>query len=634
MSGFQGAVDQSATTRLTVAQAIVKYLAAQHTERDGRVHRLISGIFGIFGHGNVHGIGQALLEYPHHLQFLPARNEQAMVHMAVAYAKSERRMSTYACTASIGPGAMNMITGAALATVSRLPVLLLAADAFASRLQGPVLQQLESPGAGDLTANDAFRPVSRYFDRITRPEQLLVALPEACRVLTSPVETGAVVLSLPQDIQSEAYEFPTGFFETRVWRVPRRAPTPDEVDHVLGLIDHSEQPVIIAGGGVRYSGAEAELARFAEVFGIPVAETFAGKGSMSASSWLSLGGMGTSGNPAANEIVANADLVISLGTRMTDTQTGSHSLFKNAAVTFLAINVNEHDAVRLGATPVVADIRKTLEALNARASTTIRDPSRPAFRARVEAVTSKWRTALEQATSSSGEPLSQGELVRTLNEFAEPGDVVIGAAGTLPTDLLRIWDATGGKECYLEFGFSCMTHEIPAGVGVRLSRPDGQVYVLVGDGSFLMNPTEILTAVQLDLQVTFIVVENHGFRSIHGIQLRQSGAGDLGNEFRRRNPETSERDGEYLPVDLELIAEGLGATTFRARTRTDLDAALSQARDAAGPCVIVAEADRGSQLPESGAWREIPPAEVGDSQEVVERRATYETARRSQRFYY
>jgi 3D-(3,5/4)-trihydroxycyclohexane-1,2-dione acylhydrolase (decyclizing) len=617
------------TIELTAAQALVRYLAAQHTARDGAVRRLFAGIFGIFGHGNVHGIGQALVQNPDLLRFYAARNEQAMVHLAAAYAKSERRLSTFACTASIGPGATNMVTGAALSTVNRLPVLLLPADTFSNRLQGPVLQQLEMPSAGDTTVNDAFRVVSRYFDRITRPEQLLEALPEACRVLTSPAEAGAVVLSLPQDVQTEAYAFPAQFFEHREWEVARRPPAAAEVARVVALLEEAERPVVIAGGGVRYSEAEVELREFAIAFEIPVAETFAGKGSLQNGSWLCLGGMGTSGNPAANRLLSEADLVICLGTRLTDSQTASRSLFQDPDVRFVSVNVDDRDAHKLNATPVVADIRETLRALNGRANRS----SRPGYREHVERITTEWHQELEAVVSVSREPLAQCELVRALNDFAVPGDIVIGASGTLPTDLLKTWDATTGKDCYLEFGFSCMTHEIPAGIGVRLSKPEGDVYVLVGDGSFLMNPTEILTAVQLGLSMTIVVVENHGFRSIHGLQLQYAGLGDLGNEFRTLDVDRWRYDGAYLEVDLAKIAEGLGARVFRAGNREEFEHALTQARDLHTVSVVVAEVDHTVSLPWSEAWREIPPAEVFEDPDGATRRATYATTRSSQRFY-
>lgn len=626
--------DGRKTVRLTAAQAIVRYLAVQYSARDGAARRLIPGMFGIFGHGNVQGLGQALAEYPDLLPVLPARSEQAMVHIAAAYARSERRLATYACTASIGPGATNMVTGAALATVNRLPVLLLPADYFAGRQQGPVLQQLENFTSGDMSVNEVFRTVCRYFDRITRPEQLLTALPEACRVLTSPRETGAVALALPQDVQCEAYDYPEQFFDPHEWHICRVTPTSEQVAQILRLIERSQRPVAIAGGGVRYSQAEGELAQFARQFNIPVAETFAGKGVMGDETWLTLGGMGTSGNPAANALLRDADLVICLGTRMTDTQTGSQTLFQSPAVRFIAVNVDEHDAMKQGALPVVADIRETLRALCSAATTLGCKVPRIQYKASIEAVQHAWSEQLQGTLDRAG-PLSQAQVVGTLNESVSPGDVVVGAAGTLPTDLLKSWRAVGDRDCYLEFGFSCMTHEIPAGIGLRLSREGGEVYVLLGDGSFLMNPSELATAVQCGLKLTVIVVENRRYQSIYGIQLRRCGPSSLGNEFKLLDAKTGRQIDRELPLDLAKIAEGFGTRATTVSSKEELENALSEARGATRTSVIVArlDADATPGLPASGAWRDIPAAEVSLSSLGAERLAEYETEREERRFF-
>ena len=612
------------TVRRTAAQAIVNFLAVQHSERDGRRRRLIPGMFGIFGHGNVHGLGQALLETDAELPFLPARSEQGMVHVAAAYAKSERRLATYACASSIGPGATNMITGAALATVNRLPVLLLPADYFARRQQGTVLQQLEHPTGGDVSVNDCFRAVSRYFDRITHPEQLLSALPEACRVLTSPSEAGAVVLSLPQDVQAEAYDFPREFFEPRTWPVLRQPPPPEQVRVLAELIGRSERPVIVAGGGVVYSEAEDELRALAARCGIPVTETFAGKGAMRSRGWPAIGGMGTSGNPAANELLRTADLVLCLGTRLTDTQTGSRTLFQRPDARFVAVNTDARDAHKEGALPIVGDLRETLRALLAVLGES-GYTTQAAYREHALQLCAGWEEHVaNRQPSRSARPLSQPELVTTLNGFASSGDIVIGAAGTLPTDLLRLWDASGGRDCYLEFGFSCMTHEIPAGIGARLSRPRGEVYVLVGDGSFLMNPSEIFTAVQLGLKITILVVENHRFQSIFGLQQRTAGEGDIGNEFVPLDPFTGRRVAGSLTPDLVQIARGLGAEACRVEREADLLEAIARARaDTRTHVVVVAVDSEAPPLPGSGAWRDIPPAEVASDPAAARRRAEY-----------
>ncbi|MDQ4082080.1 MAG: thiamine pyrophosphate-binding protein, partial [Actinomycetota bacterium] len=464
------------SVRLTVGQAIVRYLQRQYTEADSETRRLLPAIFGIFGHGNVIGLGQALEEHGRDLRFLQGRNEQSMVHAAAAFAKASRRRATLACTSSIGPGATNMVTGAAGATINRVPVLLFPGDTYATRRQGPVLQQLEHPVAGDVSVNDCFRPVSRFFDRITRPEALLTALPEAVRVLTSPVETGAVTLALPQDVQAEAYDYPESFFEERAWRIERARPDERRIGEAVELLGRASRPVVIAGGGVRYSEAEGELAAFARQLGIPVAETLAGKGAMQEASWLALGGVGLEGNAGANRVVKRADLVLCVGTRLTDFATGSQSVFQHPDVRFAAVNVTDRDARKQGALPIVADAREALLALRvacarARVSTT------EDYRREVERTKDEWLEERRRvAEPIEGETMSQGQLILTLNDVARDGDTVIAAAGTPPGDLLKLWDATGGRECHLEFGYSCMGYELPAGVGVRMAKEGGEVY--------------------------------------------------------------------------------------------------------------------------------------------------------------
>ncbi len=444
------------TIRLTMAQALVRFLQAQESERDGERRRLIPGIFGIFGHGNVHGLGQALDELGDELTFFQGRNEQSMVHAATAFAKATRRRATLAVTSSIGPGATNMVTGAALATINRLPVLLLPGDTYATRRQGPVLQQLESPVAGDVSVNDTFRPVARFFDRIVRPEQLLTALPEAMRVLTSPVDAGAVVLALPQDVQSEAFDYPLRFFDPRVWRIERPAPDVHAVQEAIELLQTAKRPLLVAGGGVRYAEAEAELAKLASRAGIPVVETFAGKGSVADDAWYGLGGLGLEGNPGANEVAREADVVVAVGTRLTDFATGSHSLFQNPAVRFVAVNVDARDAHKVGALAIVADAREALVALNDWAVGRGIAPY-PGYRGTIDAERQSWLVQRQGlANHVEGERMSQAELILAMNEAAQPGDTILTAAGTPPGDLLKLWDATGGRDCHIEFGYSCM----------------------------------------------------------------------------------------------------------------------------------------------------------------------------------
>jgi 3D-(3,5/4)-trihydroxycyclohexane-1,2-dione acylhydrolase (decyclizing) len=621
------------TIRLTMAQALVKYLQVQQSERDGERRRLIPAIFGIFGHGNVAGIGQALYEYGQELPYYQPCNEQSMVHTAMGFAKANRRCATFACTSSIGPGATNMITGAATATINRIPVLLLPSDYYATRHQGPVLQQLEHPVSADLSVNDCFRPVSRFFDRISRPEQLLTALPEAMRVLTDPAETGAVTLSLPQDIQAHAYDYPAHFFAGRIWRIERRPPDPGRIAEAVALLKAAKRPVIIAGGGVHYAAASEELRTFAERCGIPVGETSGGKGAIPGDSPLSLGGSGLNGTPAAAQIVRDADLVIAIGTRLTDFVTGSQSAFQHPDVRFIAINVCPHDAYKQGALPIVADARETLSALANAADDITTDA---AYRAEIAAAKEAWATQLREEiyVQIPGEAMSQGQLIGTLNAAARAGDTVIAAAGGAPGDLLKLWETSGGRHCHLEFGFSCMGYELPAGIGVRMAQPEGEVYVLIGDGTYLMNPSELVTALQEGLKVTVVLSENHGYQVIRQLQMNRAGR-SFGNEFRARDAATQRLEGDYITIDFAQHAASMGARTWHVTTTDTLNMALAEARDETRSCVIVVETEPHRYLPGSGVWWDVAPAEATTDPLTDERRTAYENERAQlQRFYY
>ena len=623
------------TVRLTMAQALVRFLQVQYSERDGETRRLIPAVFGIFGHGNVAGIGQALDEYGRDLPYYQTRNEQSMVHTAVGFAKAGLRLSAMACTTSIGPGATNMLSGAATATINRIPVLLLPSDIYATRLQGPVLQQLEHPISADVSVNDCFRPVSRFFDRIMLPEQLLTALPEAMRVLTDPADTGAVTISLPQDVQAQAYDYPARFFERRVWSIERRIPDRARVAEAAALLARSQRPVIIAGGGVHYSAAWKELQAFSEGFGIPVVETFGGKGAIREQSDLSLGGHGVAGTAAATEIVKSADLVLSVGTRLGDFTTGSRSAFQNPDVRFVSINVCRADALKQGALAIVADAREALLAL-AEAARAAGVKPRPAYVNEVGLAKRNWTSRLpaEVFAQTAGEAMSQGQLIGVLNRQARDGDVVVSAAGTPPGDLLKLWDATGGRECHLEFGNSCMGYELPAALGLRMLRPDGEVYVLMGDGNYLMSPSEIFTAVQEGLKITLVLSENHGFQSIHQLQMNRVGH-NFGTEFNRRDTSSGRLDGKYVTVDLAAHAASMGARTWNVADEESLMVALAEAREEARPCVIVVETEPHHYLPGSGVWWDVAPAEVTSDGVTKELRADYEKEREGlQRFYY
>ena len=637
------------TERLTMGQAVVKYLAVQYSELDGARRRLIPAMFGIFGHGNVCGLGQALEQSGGALPYYQTRNEQSMVHTAAGFARATRRTQTLACTSSIGPGATNMVTGAATATINRMPVLLLASDYYATRRQGPVLQQLEHPSAGDVSVNDCFRPVSRFFDRITRPEQLLTALPQAMRVLTDPADTGAVTLSLPQDVQAHAYDYPRHFFAERTWRIERRPPAAERVAEAAELLGRARRPLIIAGGGVHYSEAWDALAAVATTFGIPVSETHAGKGALRGAAQWSLGGHGVEGTAASARIAEEADLIIAVGTRLSDFVTASQSLFHHPGVRFIAINVCPMDAFKQGAVPLVGDARLALEALleAGRAA----GAAFPGYRQEVAAAQADWDKVVrtDAYADHPGEVMSEGQVIQVLNEESTGADTVVAAAGGPPGNILKLWDGANGSRCHLEFGFSCMGYELPAGIGVRMARgSEGEVFVYVGDGTFLLNPMELITALQERLKVTVVVIDNHGFQVIRRLQMGRTGH-PFGNEFRARSANASangdgggreaggERrlEGDYLPLDIGRIAEGMGARAWHAFTPGEVRGALRAARAETRSCVIVCEVEKHRYVPGSETWWDVAPAEVSRSEVTQTLRSQYERDRAElQRFHY
>ncbi|GAA1000984.1 3D-(3,5/4)-trihydroxycyclohexane-1,2-dione acylhydrolase (decyclizing) [Acrocarpospora macrocephala] len=598
--------------RLTVAQALLRFLANQWSERDGVERRLISGVFGIFGHGNVAGIGQALAErgagIGDALPYYLARNEQAMVHTAVGYARTLDRLSTFACTTSIGPGATNLVTGAALATINRIPVLLLPGDVFATRVANPVLQELEDPRSFDVSVNDALRPVSRFFDRINRPEQLPSALLAAMRVLTDPAETGAVTLALPQDVQAEAWDWPEELFARRVWHVARPVPEPAALERARTLLRSSRRPLIVAGGGVIYSGACAELAEFAEEYGVPVAETQAGKGSLRHDHPCNVGAIGHTGTAVANALARKADLVIGIGTRYSDFTTASRTLFGQAR--FLNVNVAAFDAAKHAGTMLVADAREALRVLGPdgwRAGWTFERPERAVL-----------------------EGFTQAVVLDAVNDAVGEDGVVVNAAGSMPGDLHRAWRAAGPHSYHVEYGYSCMGYEIAGGLGVKLAAPEREVFVLVGDGSYLMMAQEIATAVQEGVKLIVVLVDNHGFASIGGLS-EAVGARRLGTAYRARGA-SGGLDGELLPVDLAANAASLGADVLRAGDRAELVSALVKAREAMRTTVVYVRPETGSGVGAS-AWWDVPVAEVAENPEAREARVRYEEAKREQRIY-
>ncbi|MFJ2900504.1 3D-(3,5/4)-trihydroxycyclohexane-1,2-dione acylhydrolase (decyclizing) [Streptomyces sp. NPDC087218] len=616
----------SSTRRLTTAQALVSFLARQYTERDGRRQRLIGATWGIFGHGNVAGIGQALVESGRAMPYLQGRNEQAMVHAAVGYARQCGRLSAHAVTTSIGPGATNLVTGAALATVNHLPVLLLPGDTFATRPADPVLQQLEVPYAGDVSVNDCLRPVSRYFDRITRPEALVPAALQAVRTLTDPAQTGAVTLALPQDVQVQAYDWPEEFFAERVWHVRRPAPDPQELDRAVRAVRGARRPLIVAGGGVHHSAAESTLAAFAAATRIPVASTQAGKGSLRHDHPADVGGIGHTGTATADELARTADLVIGIGTRYSDFTTASATLFANPGVRFLNLNVTGFDAHKLGALPLVADARTALEAL----TTALAERNHrvdPAYETEYTDAKEEWErrvTAAFTAPDPHARP-TQAQVLGLLDGLVTEDDVLINAAGSLPGDLHKLWRTRSPRQYHVEYGYSCMGYEIPAAIGVQLAAPDRPVWALVGDGTYLMNPTEIVTAVQQELPVKLVVLQNHGYASIGGLS-EAVGAERFGTAYRHRAADGT-FTGPPLPVDLAANAGSLGMRVLRARSVRDLREALREARAADRPTCVYVEtetADTVSGPPPAQAWWDVPVAETATRPPAVRAREEYD----------
>jgi 3D-(3,5/4)-trihydroxycyclohexane-1,2-dione acylhydrolase (decyclizing) len=611
--------------RLTVAQAIVAWMSDQHVERDGQRHRFFEGVFGIFGHGNVAGMGEALEAAGDRMRYYQPRNEQAMVHTAVAFAKQSRRLRTFACTTSIGPGATNLVTGAAAATIDRIPVLLLPGDRFATRRVTPVLQELERPEAADVSVNDTLRPVSRYFDRIERPEQLLNALPAAMRVLTSPAETGAVTLALPQDVQAEAWDYPDELFEPRVWVVPRDRADSTQLHRAAERIAAAERPMIVAGGGVLYSDASDALDAFSTRFGIPVTETQAGKGALRWDHPLQLGPVGASGGSAGNAVARDADLVIAVGSRLMDFTTASWTAWQDPDVDFVAINVAEMDAAKAAALPLHGDARATLEELHAALEAHGWAGVGTEQRSRVERLRDEWNAEAGRVRGlSASQHVSQPEAIRLVNEAAGDDGVVVAAAGGLPGDLHKMWRASGPGSYHVEYGYSTMGYEIAGGLGVAMAEPDRRIYVMLGDGSYLMMSAEIATAFQESVPMTIVLLDNHGFRCIRNLSGACGGANPF-NDFRVRDQESGRLEGDVLPIDFAANAASLGASVFSAHDPAELERALVEAREVDdGPVVIVVETEPDPAVPAYDGWWDVPVAEVSTSALVREAREEYE----------
>ncbi len=614
------------TIRMTVGQALVTFLARQYSERDGQRQRLIPGVWGIFGHGNVAGLGQALEELGDSLELPTYRpqNEQGAVHAAAAFARHRMRLATHACTASVGPGSTNMITGAAGATINRLPVLLLPSDTFANRIPDPVLQQLEHPGEHDVTANDAFRPVSRFFTRIWRPEQLLSALPEAMRVLTDPADTGAVTVCLPEDVQAEAFDWPEAFFRERTWRGRRPEPEPALVAQAVEWLSQARRTVLVVGGGALYSEAALELRAVASTFGIPVVESQAGKGILPWGHPMNAGPVGANGGSAANALAARADLVLAVGTRLGDFVTASRTAFANPDVRFVGLNVAPFDAHKLDALPLLGDAKVTLAALHKGLTEAGWAGTAEAYREEIAALDALWeRTVDDLRFVDDPADLAQSAVIGLVNDAFGGEAVMICAAGSMPGDLLKLWRPTRPGAYHVEYGYSCMGYEIAAGLGVKLAEPDRDVVVMVGDGSYLMMNSEIVSAVAEGLTLTIVVVDNDGFQSINGLQ-QSCGSPSFNNERRFRQGASGRTDGEVVPVDFRSHAEAMGATAFATRNADELQQALQLARRTDGVSVVVVRTNPAKRVPGFGGWWDVPVAQVSGQARVNAARQAYD----------
>ncbi|MCL6454883.1 MAG: 3D-(3,5/4)-trihydroxycyclohexane-1,2-dione acylhydrolase (decyclizing) [Alicyclobacillus sp.] len=607
------------TIRLTMAQALLKFLNQQYVRLDGKEYKFVAGIMGIFGHGNVTGVGQALEDGAEGLPYIQGHNEQGMVHAATAFAKQNNRLRIFACTTSIGPGALNMVTGAGTATVNRIPVLLLPGDIFACRQPDPVLQQVENPSDYTVSANDAFKPVSRYWDRILRPEQLMTAAYNAMRVLTDPVDTGAVTLCLPQDVQTEAYDYPMDFFEKRVYDIDRRPVTTAACQLAVQLIQTKRRPLIVAGGGVHYAQATAELAAFAEALQIPVAETQAGKSALPWDHPLNVGGIGVTGSLAANRLARDADLVIAVGTRLGDFTTSSKTAFQNPEVDFLSVNVARFDAMKMRSLAIVADAREALRDLRRALETGYRSGYGVD---EIRTLKAEWDEEVERLYGAENPMgLAQTRVLGEINRFIGEQDVVVAAAGSLPGDLHRLWRTRAPKTYHMEYGFSCMGYEVAGALGVKMANPARDVYAVVGDGSYLMLHSELLTSLQEGLKITILLFDNSGYQCIHNLQ-REHGSRGFGNEFRYREQASGLLTGRYLSIDYAAHAHSLGARAYRAETVEQLREALQLAKRETITTLIDIKVLPGTGTDGYESWWRVGVAEQSDNPRVQAAYAT------------
>lgn len=603
------------TIRLTMAQALLRYLDQQYISVDGVETKFVKGVIGIFGHGNVTGIGEALERSSGSLTYMQGKNEQGMVHTAAAYAKQKNRRQIYACTTSIGPGALNMITAAATATVNRIPVLLLPGDNFATREPDPVLQQLEVSGDYTISATDPFKAVSKYWDRIVRPEQLMIAATQAMRVLTDPAETGAVTLALPQDVQAEAYDYPESFFARKVHYLDRRPPVQAAIERAAQQIARGRKPLIVAGGGVLYAEASPQLAEFAEAFGIPVAETQAGKSALAWDHPLNVGAIGVTGSLAANRLAREADVVIGVGTRFSDFTTASRSAFQHPEAAFININLNGMDAAKLGGEAILSDAREGLQALQTALQG--RHYHSGYGTSEIANLRDEWNAEVDRLYGLQHEAgLAQTTAVGVINRTIDPSSVIVCAAGSLPGDLHRLWRASAPKTYHMEYGFSCMGYEVSGAFGAALAEPDREVYAMVGDGSYLMLHSELVTSLQEQKKMTILLFNNNGFQCIHNLQ-REHGSDGFGNEFRYRESESGRLTGDYMPMDFAAHARSLGAKAYKAETTEQLEQAIRDARNETVTTLIEIPVVPGTNAGGYESWWNVGVPEVSNEEKVV-----------------
>jgi len=599
--------------KLTMSQALVRFLDNQYIVFDGKEQKFVNGVFGVFGHGCVCGIGQALEQGGHSLRFYQGHNEQGMAHAAIAYAKQRNRRAILACTSSIGPGALNMVTAAGTATANRIPLLLLPGDTFACRQPDPVLQQIEQPSSCAVTANDAFKAVCKYWDRVQRPEQLMTACLNAFRVLTDPAETGAVCLAMPQDVEGEAFDYPDYFLQKRVWYLDRRLPTVRETQSAAEMIAAAKKPLLIVGGGVTYSNAWDAARQFAQRYNIPFGETQAGKGQIAWNHPLNLGGIGVTGGAAANEIAKQADLVIALGTRLTDFTTASKWGFHNPACKLLSVNVSSFDALKMDSFAVVADVKAALfalmEALDARGY-------QSGWEDEIAQAQSRWFAEIERNyTIDLPGGLSQTRALGEINKGIDKNAIAVGSSGSLPGCMQRLWQSEKAKTYHMEYGFSCMGYEICGALGVKIAEPKREVYAMVGDGSFVMLHSELYTAIQEGLKLNIMLFDNLGWGCIENLQNNQ-GTDSFGTQFRARNPETGLLNGAEIPIDFAKIAEGYGCKAYTVTTAEELQAALADAKTQSCSCLFDIKVVPGSMSGGCDAWWRVGVAETSESARV------------------